>query len=125
MTWYPQGAPGGGRYLIVTFAPTSVRMASNSVCSSTGAAAAASAGTAGAGPAAAATGAALTPHFSCRVLLNWTSSSTLSCSISAMMVSTDMGSIPPLNLFLLRGSAAQLFGVCLNDITQVTQWCGK
>src|SRR5215471_17245841 len=103
---------------LILLGPTSVRIASNSVCSSTGAAAT-SAGPAGAGPAAAATGAALTPHFSCRVLLNWTSSSTLSCSISAMMLSTDMDNIPPLNLFLLGGSAAQLFGVCLNDITQI------
>src|SRR6266849_2831443 len=146
MTWYPQGAPGGGRYLIVTFAPTSailsdilwassletpslmglgassttalasfrprpvnsrttlmtlillgptsVRMASNSVCSSTGSATgAASAATAG--PAAAATGAALTPHFSCRVLVNSTSSSTLSFSISVIMVSTDMDDLLP------------------------------
>src|SRR6266700_658772 len=74
---------------LILLGPTSVRMASNSVCSSTGAAAgAASAATAG--PAAAATGAALTPHFSCRVLVNSTSSSTLSFSVSAIMVFTDM-----------------------------------
>src|SRR6266581_357260 len=73
----------------ILLGPTSVRTASNSVCSSTGASAGAASCAATAGPAAAATGAALTPHLSCRALVNCTKSNTLSCSISAMMESTD------------------------------------
>ena len=75
---------------LILLGPTSVRMASNSVCSSAGGAAGAASWVATAGPAAAATGAALTPHLSCRALVNCTKSNTLSCSISAMMESTDI-----------------------------------
>src|SRR5438552_18490954 len=74
---------------LILFGPTSERIASNSVCSSTTASAGAASATA-TGPAAAATGAALTPHFSCRVLVSSTSSSTFNFSISAIMVSKDM-----------------------------------
>src|SRR5579883_2933894 len=74
---------------LIFSAPTSVRMASNSVCSSSWTAGAASAATA-TGAAAAATGAALTPHLSCRVLESSTSSRTFNFSISSMMDWTDM-----------------------------------
>src|SRR2546425_10850466 len=75
---------------LILLGPTSERIASNSVCSSTGAAAGTASAAAATGPAAAATGAALTPHFSWSVLVNSTSSSTFNFSISAIMVSKDM-----------------------------------
>src|SRR6266436_2401693 len=106
---------------LILLGPTSERMASNSVCSSTGAAASAASAAAGAGPAAAATGAALTPHFSCRVLVNSTSSSTFNFSMSAMMVSTDMVSL----LKLLGSFAFKLFGASLDYVTKVAHWRGK
>src|SRR5260370_28035895 len=74
---------------LILLVPTSVRTASNSVFSSTGAAAS-TAGPA-AGAATAATGAALTPHFSCSVLVSSTSSRTFNFSISVMMSATAIG----------------------------------
>src|SRR5579864_9317357 len=106
---------------LILLGPTSLRIASNSVCSSTGAAAGAASDCA-AGPAATETGAALTPQRSCRALVNLTRSSTFSCSISSMMESTVMVFFLSDDLFC---DAAHLIGACLQYVTEIAQRRGQ